>query len=175
MGTNFYAHIIPTKERKDKIKEAIDNDDFSTVKRLVEDTYYSPTKYNVEGGNIHLGKRSYGWKFLWNPNWCQIRKGHSEVDSEGNYRWIDDGYTIHKYYDLNKQSIIDFINQDNVVIYDEYDEKQDKKEFIDVAFGWNDGWDSDSYDEYEKKTTHHIEVMCIEMSILISLKVKALN
>lgn len=151
MGTNFFAHIIPTKERKNKIKEAIDNDDFQTVKRLVEETYYSPTKYNVEGNNIHLGKRSSGWKFLWNPNWYQIRKGHSEVDSEGNYHWIDDGYTIHKYYDLNKKSITDFINQDNVVIYDEYDEKQNKQEFIDMAFGWNDGWDSDSYDEYEKQ------------------------
>lgn len=145
MGTNFYARIIPTKERKEEIKKAIDEDDFPTVKELVEKTYYSPTTYSVEGGNVHLGKRSSGWKFLWNPNWSKIHKGHSEIDSGGKYKWINEGYAIHKYYDLTKQSITDFVNQANVVIYDEYNEKQNKQEFLDMAFGWNDGWDSESY------------------------------
>lgn len=156
MSTNYYARIIPTMERKKELKEAIDSNDFTLIKELVQNTYSRPTNYeNINNGEIHLGKRSSGWKFLWNPNWYKVRKGHSEqVEKHGvtTYKWIDDGYDINKYYDLTKQAIIDFINRDDILIYDEYDEQQDKKEFIEMAFNWGiDDWDSDSYNEYERQ------------------------
>ena len=83
MGTNYYARILPSKKRKDEIKKAIDDNDFNNIKRSIGKTYGSPcmdyddtTTYC--GGEIHLGKRSAGWKFLWNPNWYKIPKGHME-------------------------------------------------------------------------------------------------
>ena len=74
MGTNYYARIIPTKERKEKLKELIDSDDFRAIKEEIENLYgnYTDRESSYEDPNvrgiIHLGKRSGGWKFLWNPN-----------------------------------------------------------------------------------------------------------
>lgn len=163
MSTNFYARIIPTKERKDKIKEAIDSDDFTLIKDLINNTYSRPTCYDfTNNGEIHLGKRSSGWKFLWNTNWYKIRKGHSEqVEKNGvtTYKWIDDGYDIKMYYDLTKQSITNFITRDDILVYDEYDEQQDKKEFLEMAFNWGiDGWDSDSYNEWEMRNNSSYQI-----------------
>ena len=31
MGTNFYARIIPSEERKNKLKKAIDNNDVEII------------------------------------------------------------------------------------------------------------------------------------------------
>lgn len=164
MGTNYYARIIPTKKRKDEIKEAIDDNDFTKIMYLVNNTY-GTTTFNFEenkycGGEIHLGKRSCGWKFLWNPNWYKMYKGHTEwVDNENGGKtghWIEDGYDIFKYYDLTKESIKNFIDREDVEIYDEYNEKQDKEEFWKMALAWgytgNEvGWDGESYEEWEKK------------------------
>ena len=163
MGTNYYARILPSKKRKDEIKKAIDDNDFNKIKNLIEKTYGSPcmdyddtTTYC--GGEIHLGKRSAGWKFLWNPNWYKIPKGHmeKEANENGGYRlhWVDDGYDIFKYYDLTKKSIKAFIDREDVEIYNEYDEKQDKEEFYKMAMHWgynkdDEGWDGDSYEEWE--------------------------
>ena len=67
MGTNFYARIIPTKERKEQLKKLIDDDNFDELKALVNKTYEQP-QYDSDdgtfiGGEVHLGKRSGGWKF----------------------------------------------------------------------------------------------------------------
>lgn len=164
MGTNYYARILPSKERKNEIKKAIDDNDFNKIKQLIDKTYGSPY-YDIDegsfsGGVVHLGKRSIGWKFLWNPNWYKKTKGHIEEKVNGNgsksIHWVCDGYDVFKYYDLTKESIKAFINREDVEIYNEYDEKQDKKEFYEMAMNWgydkdNEGWDGDSYEEFEKK------------------------
>lgn len=162
MGTNFYARIIPSKERKKQIKEAIDKNDFTTIKTLVNETYSSPNyTYNEDGGfvggEIHLGKHSAGWKFLWNPNWYKLVKGHTEeqeIPGGKKYHWVQDGFDVFKYYDLTKKSIKEFIDREDVVIYDEYDEKQDKDEFFKMAIEWgydkeNEGWDGETYEKWE--------------------------
>lgn len=163
MGTNYYARIIPSKERKKQLKDLIDNDDFRNICRMVQDTYSSPDfsyyENTICGGEIHLGKRSGGWKFLWNPNWYKIPQGHIEKENkreDGSYsvKYVEDGYDIFKYYDLNKESLKKFIDRDDVVIYDEYEERIDKEEFWDMALKWgygeeDTGWDSDSYEEWE--------------------------
>lgn len=146
MGTNYYARVIPTKERKKEIITAVLNDDFTLINKLVNETYGLPAAEDGEllGGNIHLGKASCGWKFLWNPNIYKLANGHLE---EGNV-WVVDDPTILQFYELNKKSITDFVNQDNVLIYDEYGELQDKKEFLEYAFN-KDGWDSEAYHKWE--------------------------
>jgi hypothetical protein len=164
MGTNYYAKILPSKKRKDEIKKAIDDNDFNKIKQLIDKTYgrpyYDISEHSFSGGEIHLGKRSSGWKFLWNPNWYKMSKGHLDEkvhdNGEKSFRWIYDGYDVFKYYDLTKDSIKAFIDRDDVEIYDEDDEKQDKKEFYEMAINWGydkdkEGFDDDTYEEFEKK------------------------
>lgn len=107
MGTNFYAHIIPTKKRKDEIKAAIDSNDFSLINKLVQETYGSlEMSYEDEdliGGVVHLGKRSGGWKFLWNPNVYVVRNGHMEYVN-GTRRYIPDPDTLLYLYPLTKKA-----------------------------------------------------------------------
>lgn len=164
MGTNYYARILPSKKRKDEIKKAIDDNDFNNINQLIDKTYGRPY-YDIDegsfsGGVVHLGKRSSGWKFLWNPNWYKMTKGHSEekVNDNGSktIHWVCDGYDVFKFYDLTKESIKKFIDRDDVEIYNEYDEKQDKNEFYEMAINWgydkdDEGWDGESYEEWEHK------------------------
>jgi hypothetical protein len=149
MGTNYYARIIPTKERKEQIKKAIDADDFSTIRNLVAETYNGERPYSMKdvmNGEIHLGKRSGGWKFLWDPNVYVIRNGHLE-DSSGGRKWVYDSNTAYYLYPLTKEGVKAFIGREDVVIYDEYGDKQDKEEFFQMALDWykKDGYDGDSY------------------------------
>ena len=83
----------------------------------------------LEGTNIHLGKRSGGWKFLWNWN---------------------NG----KYY-KTKEELFEFIRDGRVV--DEYGQQIDVEEFITMAVDWGkeDGWDSETYHkEHPEHRTH---------------------
>jgi hypothetical protein len=64
----------------------------------------------IEGTNIHLGKRSMGWKFCWN-------------------------FHKDKYY-TNKEELLSFIRSGRVV--DEYGEEQKVEEFITMALEWGE-------------------------------------
>ena len=132
MGTNYYARILPKRKQKEALKTLIDNDEFDKIKTQVEKIYgsYQMTSYDGEsGGEIHLGKRSAGWKFLWNPNIYIIRNGHIEWIDNGNGHktgeWIIDPNTYHFVYPLTKEGIKSFIDREDVVIYDEYDDTSD--------------------------------------------------
>jgi len=61
MGTNFY-YTIPIKERDKKALREMVNKlpdiDIDDIKDKLEEI--------EKGHSIHLGKRSYGWQFLWN-------------------------------------------------------------------------------------------------------------
>lgn len=162
MGTNYYARIIPTKERKKQIKKAIDADNFSTIRNLVAETYNGERPCDMKDvmkGEIHLGKRSAGWKFLWNPNVYLIRKYHFEDTPDGIRTIKYDSNEAYYLYPLTKKGIKAFIDREDVVIYDEYDEKQDKEEFFQMALNWNkkDGYDSDFYVNAHPKEYH---LMC---------------
>lgn len=146
MGTNYYAHIIPTKERKQELHDAIEANDFRQVKTLVGEMYGSIEKsYNESneliGGNVHLGKLSYGWKFLWNPNVYVQRNGHME-----GRKYVPDPDTGIYIYPLTKKGIKGFIDRNDVLIYDEYGELQDKEEFWQMAIN-HDGWDAAGYEK----------------------------
>lgn len=67
MGTNYYAYIIPSKERKKELCEAIEANDFHLIQQLTNEMY-GRLERNFDneliGGEVHLGKASGGWKFL---------------------------------------------------------------------------------------------------------------
>ena len=93
MSTNYYARIIPSKERKEELKKRIDENDFNSIEALTSELYSRPyfnyDKQTFVGGCVHLGHRAGGWKFLWNPNWYKKTKGHTEeVFYEGGLRAI---------------------------------------------------------------------------------------
>lgn len=157
MGTNYYAHILPSKQRKMKLHHAIDLNDFDLIQKLVDEMYGSIEKewdsQELIGGRVHLGKGSYGWKFLWNPNIYVIRHGHLE-DKNGQRKWVEEPNTGKYIYPLTKQGLHDFIFREDVLVYDEYHELQDKEEFWQMALSWgydkdSEGWDAASYEAYE--------------------------
>ena len=169
MGTNYYARIIPKAEDIKELKTYIDLNSFTSIKLKVDKLYdtFKPYSMNdIPSGVIHLGKRSAGWKFLWNPNIYLIRNGHSEWidmgDGTRKGKWIVEPNTAYYIYPLTKEGIKSFIDREDIEIYDEYDEKQDKEEFWKMATEWitwtnpitgetREAWDSNSYDEYESK------------------------
>jgi hypothetical protein len=75
-----------------------------------EKSWESETPWDkfIEGTNIHIGKRSGGWKFLWN-------------------------FHNNKYYS-NKEELLAFIRSGRVV--DEYGTLVDTEEFIEMALDW---------------------------------------
>lgn len=162
MSTNYYARIIPTKERKDHLINRIENNDFDEILRTTEELYGGfRVDYdgNPIGGVVHLGKRSGGWKFLWNPNIYIIHNGYLEDinndDGSKTSQWIELPSSTFYLYPLTKDGIYNFISRPDIVIYDEYDKLQDKEEFFEEAINWTtwngqEAWDSKTYTEYEK-------------------------
>ena len=123
MGTNFYARIIPSEQ---DIKSFICSDDIEDA--IEAGDVKSMTEYVKKGNQIHLGKRSGGWKFVWNPNVFKI-----------NRRWR---YT----YPLTKQGITDFLNQEGMMITDEFGKTYEPDEFLEMAFNWcPNGLDAKKY------------------------------
>lgn len=98
MGTNFYARIIPKEDDIKRVQKEIGlylSGEKLTINGILEDVVQE----------IHLGKRSYGWQFLWQDN--------------------------PKHYDDNLESIKKFLSREDVIIYNEYDERFTVDEFFD--------------------------------------------
>jgi hypothetical protein len=134
MGTNFYARIIPKEEDKQKLIDAINNNQYDIIEDLASELYGRRDDYSGIGNEIHLGRRSGGWKFLWNPNVIKV------WDSEA----CD--YAYNYVYPLTKEGITNFVMREDVIITDEYGETQDPKEFLEMAFNWCiDGLDGKEY------------------------------
>lgn len=134
MGTNFYARIIPKEEDKQKLLDAINNNQYDIIEDLASELYGNRNEYSGLGNKIHLGKRSGGWKFLWNSNVIKI------WDCEAC------SYAYDYVYPLTKEGITNFVMREDVEITDEYGEIQDSKEFLDMAFNWCiDGLDGKEY------------------------------
>lgn len=195
MGTNFEARIIPSKKRKKELIDAIKADDFTLVGKLTNEMYGSiQMDYEIDdfsGGVVHLGKRSGGWKFLWNPNVVVVRHGHSELidnlDGSRSSRWIHEPSTIKYLYPLTKKGIKTFIDREDVEIYDEYDERQDKEEFWNMAINWTtwtdhetgkviEAYDSDSYyDDHPGEAHYQLNNELTDMLIQEGYKLSKLH
>ena len=141
MGTNYYCRRIPTKQRKSELCNLIDtSNNFSEIIEQINHTYGSfklDYNGNPTGNVIHLGKHSGGWKFLWNPNIYVKRNGHLETEElepgHIRYLWIEEPDTYYYVYPLTKDGIWDFINQEDIEVFDEYGKVLDKEEFFDGA------------------------------------------
>ena len=112
MGTNFYLRRNLSNDQKELLKQYIDQDEYDKIRdNLPED--------------IHIGKRSYGWKFLWNANKFQ-------------------------YFKPNIESLHEFLKSGD--IYDEYGEKYTFDQFIndELKNCIDTGNDMESYCKQEK-------------------------
>ena len=119
MGTNYYARIIPNEDKKQELINAIGNDNFDKVLELSNELYGSKGEYEETGGQIHLGKKSYGWSLLWNPNVYYYCDGYLDENKHYVPVWK------HKFtYPLTKQGITDFVMQENVYIIDVREESE---------------------------------------------------
>ena len=118
MSTNYYR-IPKQKVVREKYLELVEQisymdifspeqiyNEFRTIEKGFE--RWNPWDNFIDGLNIHIGKRSGGWKFLWN---------------------FQDG----KFY-TNKEELLKFIRSGRVV--DEYGELQDTEEFVKMALEW---------------------------------------
>lgn len=120
MGTNYYRipQASEMDERKFKLLEKIKNLDLSPgniecgFDEPIDDQWgrENPWGIFIDGTNIHLGKRSSGWKFCWN-------------------------FHKDKYYS-NKEELLSFIRSGRIV--DEYGDEQDVEEFITMALEWGE-------------------------------------
>jgi hypothetical protein len=121
MSTNYYR--IPTQEEMETRKQTligfVNNLDLSPeniesgfrfISPRKDWEWFSPWEMFLEGTNIHLGKRSMGWKFCWN-------------------------FHKDKYYS-NKEELLDFIRSGRVV--NEYGEELEVNEFIVMALNWGE-------------------------------------
>lgn len=171
MGTNYFARIIPTKKRKKELCNLINNSmDFNKIQEEISNTYgsiqYSSDMKEGNYGEVHLGKRSAGWKFLWNPNIYEIRNGHTvpeEIEpGVTRFNWVDDPLTSEYIYPLTKKGIKEFIDRADIEVWNEYGEKQDKEEFFNMAVNWitwtdhntgkeKEAWDGKSYELWEQE------------------------
>lgn len=137
MGTNFYR-VPKGKEmirREQKLRNRIDEmDSINPADILSKFRYISVGEWDsisgwdefLEGTCIHMGKRSSGWKFIWNWNGG-------------------------KYY-KSKEELFKFIRSGRIV--DEYGQQINVEEFITMALEWGkeDGWDSETY--YKEHPEH---------------------
>lgn len=133
MGTNYYR--IPKAsemdERKFKLLESVANIELTAdnIERGFclpkEDSFECESIWEVfiNGTNIHLGKRSGGWKFCWN-------------------------FHKNKYYS-NKEELLSFIRSGRVV--DEYGEEWNVEEFIAMSLEWGEPDGLVVNEEYRRK------------------------
>lgn len=133
MGTNYYRipQASEMDERKYKLLENVANMELTpdNIERNFclpkEDSFDCESVWDkfIDGTNIHLGKRSGGWKFCWN-------------------------FHKNKYYS-NKEELLSFIRSGRVV--DEYGEEQVVEEFITMALEWGEPDGMVVNEEYRKK------------------------
>ena len=141
MGTNYYRipSVEEVEKRKARLQEHISKMEMTpaniecgfTIIKRGDWEWDSPWSEFTNEMNIHLGKRSSGWKFLWNF--------HND-----------------KYYH-NQESLFEFINSGRVV--NEYGELIPNHEFIEMALTWcTDGYDLQSYDTEHPRTAWYRNV-----------------
>ena len=135
MGTNFYARIIPKEEDKQKLLDAINNNQYDIIEDLASELYGNRNEYSRRG-NV-------------------IRYCDGYIDSE-----TKEFVPVWKYdqvYPLTKQGITDFCNREDVIITDEYGEIFSAEEFLEMAFSWGepDGFVGKTYEESHKEESNY--------------------
>ena len=122
------------------IDQSGDGSNFKEILDMASVMYGTCSEYDRDLGVIHLGKKSSGWKFLWNPN--IVKKDFGKYDQEKK-TFVRDIRTVGM-YDLSREGIEKFVMSDEYELYDENGEKCDKKRFLAMALN-SEGYDSISY------------------------------
>jgi hypothetical protein len=135
MGTNYYRipSVEEMEERKQRLLKEVNNisldiisisNNFRTTIKMDDYSQVTnPWERFTDGVKIHLGKKSIGWKFIWN-------------------------FHHNKYY-YNKESLFDFISTGRII--NEYGEEIDINEFKEISLNWNkDGYDAEKYSQEHK-------------------------
>lgn len=82
MGTNIYMRHIPTEAELESIKKKIDAHKFNDAKDALEDLI----------NEVHIGKCSMGWQFLFAPNPDYYAENRESIDQflhkSGNGEWL---------------------------------------------------------------------------------------
>lgn len=154
MGMNYYARILPSSDKVSHFKETVSTNDFDAIMKECAEIY-GPLALNDNnefvGGVVHLGKKSAGWKFLWNPNVYVIRHGHMEKKDNEVYKFVQDPSELKYLYELTEQGIYEFIRRADVVISNENGETVDTEEFIKIT-------QQETYKDLEGK-----EHLCVDL------------
>ena len=147
MGTNYYRRKIATEEDKQKMIDLIKHNQIEELALFVNNI-------NTE---IHICKCSYGWKTLWDHNWCE-------------------------YYDMNKESLKKFLNEPNTYIVNEYDRKYSYEEFWKMIIERDNNpfnkFTAESYDEYERsegKVVSNADINSYKAEFKLRLGLEAKN
>lgn len=113
MGTNFYLRDPKEAEQAKKDALNIINDSKSIFSKYINKEYYLEAInnnwfwsvqeqlhevidnlfFNDDVKGIHIGKRSYGWQFLWDPHEFHYYKPNKEALIE----WLKSGEIIDEY------------------------------------------------------------------------------
>lgn len=118
MGTNFYLKRKLTKKQKEDIIDIINSDgDYDVVVSKL---------YDIRP--IHIGKRSYGWKFLWNAN-------------------------DFKFFKPTKESLIEFLKSGQII--NEYDDEFTFDQFWNEEYT-NEGFDLTTYYAKYPEYQYHV-------------------
>lgn len=96
MGTNFYLLKKLSSEKKKEAIKAVEEDNYDAAREILSDN----------GLSTHIGKRSSGWRFLWNANDFIYFKPNAESLKE----WLKSGDIIDEYG--RKYTYEQFINEE---------------------------------------------------------------
>lgn len=120
MGTNFYAKHIPTEAECEEMQKALTDRQLDKLEELINK---SKRKY-------HIGKRSYGWQFLFAPH-IKLRDGFG-----------NSGEVVSP-WENTLASLKEYLSRPDVEIYDEYGQKFTPDEF------WNEEVGESLYNDQE--------------------------
>lgn len=120
MGTNYYWRPLMTEEEREKIIEKVKNS--KTIQEIKDFIYYD--LLNEEKSEIHIGKSSYGWQFLFNLGIRNYTHGQS-LKKEDIDKWFRSGVIFDEYGDEisvdDFWALVDYKKDD--MDYNEYDKK----------------------------------------------------
>ena len=118
MGTNYYWRPLVTEEEREKILEKVKNS--KTIQEIKDFIYYDLS--NGEKSEIHIGKSSHGWQFLFNLGIRNYTHGQS-LKKEDIDKWFRSGVIFDEYGDEISAddfwALVDYKKDD--MDYDEYD------------------------------------------------------
>lgn len=141
MGTNFYLRQKLSQEQRKEIDKALDNGDFTKARELLPK-------------DIHIGKRSGGWKFHWDHNYFKFFKPSKESLIE----WLKSGQIIDEYGD--EFTFDQFWNEEIAhFLYEGYDMASFAKKYPHESGGW---WDMEG--RKQKLLRRCLELKNIEFS-----------